>query len=58
MRTMSLNLIACSIPVGVTDYSSYTLEDTCVTPAALLLLADCTYSAPRFFRMLYGVRPF
>jgi hypothetical protein len=58
MRTVPLNLIACSIPVGVTHYSSYTLEDTCIAPAAVLLLADCSYSAPSFFRMLYGVRPF
>ncbi len=45
MRTVPLNLIACSVPVGVTDYSSSTFEDTRISPAAILYLADHTYSA-------------
>ncbi len=58
MRTVPLNLIACSVPVGVTDYSSSTFEDTRISPAAILYLADHTYSAHLLFHMLYGVRPF
>ena len=58
MRTVPLNSIAYSVPVGVTDYSSYTLEDICITPAGSVHLADCSYSTPLFFHMLYGVRPF
>ena len=58
MHTVPLNLFAYSVPVGITDYSSYTLEDTCVTPAGILLLTDCSHSTPLFFHILYGVRPF
>jgi hypothetical protein len=58
MRTVPLNLIACSVPVGVTDYSPYTLEDICITPPALFHLADFSYSSPLFLYMLYVVRPF
>lgn len=58
MRSVLLKFIAYSIPVGVTDYSSYTLEDTCITPAGILLRTDCSYSAPLFFHILYGVRSF
>jgi hypothetical protein len=53
-----LNLIACSVPVSVTDYSSYTFVDTRISPAAILNLADHSCAAPPFVRVLYGVRPF
>jgi hypothetical protein len=53
-----LNLIACSVPVSVTDYSSYTFVDTRISPAAILYLADHACADPPFVPMLYGVRPF
>ena len=55
---MPLNLIACSVPVSVTDYSSYTFVDTRISPAAILCLADHTCTGHCFLHMLYGVRPF
>jgi succinate dehydrogenase/fumarate reductase cytochrome b subunit len=58
MRTVPLKFIAYSVPVGITDYSSYTLEDTCIAPAGTLHLTDCSYFAPLFFHILYGVRLF
>jgi hypothetical protein len=53
-----LNLIPYSVPVCTIDYSSYTFEDTGVTPKATFHLADHSYSASHFFHILYGVRPF
>lgn len=37
---LSLNLIARSVPVGVTDDSSNTFDDTRIAPAAIPHLAD------------------